>query len=317
MSSNDFNLLGHKIEKGKGAILEFEVAKLHTRNSLKTTIIVERAKQDGPTVLLMGGIHGDEVNGVAILRDIIRKKYNIPNRGTIICIPVFNVFGYLFMSREFPDGRDLNRMFPGSPNGSLASQFANKFTKEIAPIFDYVVDFHTGGAERDNFPNIRCVLSEKKAFELANIFGAPYIINSKYIPKSVRSIIHKLGKTILLFEGGKSLTIDESVINCGVEGAVNILKYLGLRDGEPKIVNKSVIIKRSKWLRAPHSGMLRRYVENGSWVKKKTILAEITDPYVEFQRKIVAPFDCYIFGLNTISTVNKGDALFHISVETL
>ena len=124
-----------------------DVAKLHTRNSLQIPVIVQRGKKDGPVLLLMGGVHGDETNGVAIVRDIMRKKYNIPDAGTIICIPVLNVIGYLNQDRKFPDGRDLNRMFPGTAKGSLAAQFAFKFTKEIAPLVDYVLDFHTGGAD--------------------------------------------------------------------------------------------------------------------------------------------------------------------------
>lgn len=316
MSNDDFLILGRKIKKGEGAILELEVAKLHTRNSIKITIIVERAKLDGPTLLLMGGVHGDEINGVAIVRDIIRKKYNKPKRGTIICIPVFNVFGYLNLSREFPDGRDLNRMFPGSANGSLASQFANKFTREIAPLVDYVLDFHTGGAERENFPNVRCVLQEEKAIELANVFGAPFIVNSKYIAKSIRETIHKMGKTILLFEGGKSKNLDEFVIDTGIQGTLNIMNYLGLREGKISSENESVIIQKSKWIRAPYSGMFQSRVKNGSKVIQKTILGKITDPYGEFKRYVVAPFDCYIFGMNTAPIVNKGDALFHVSMET-
>lgn len=316
MFKDDFIILDRNVKKGEKAILELEVAKLHTRNSLKITIIVERAKIDGPTILLLGGVHGDETNGVAIVRDIIRKKYNKPERGTIICIPVFNVFGYLNQSREFPDGRDLNRMFPGSAKGSLASQFAYQFTKEITPLVDYVLDFHTGGAERENYPNVRCVLKEEKAFELAKVFNAPFIVHSNYIPKSIRETIHKKGKTILLFEGGKSKNIDESVINYGVEGTLNILKYLGIREGEANQKNQTTIIKKSKWLRAPFSGMIRLHVKNGSWVTKKTILASITDPYGEFEKKVFAPFDCFIFSVNTAPIINKGDALFHVSLET-
>lgn len=315
MSKDDFLILGRNIKKGEKAILELEVAKLHTRNSIKITIIVERAKLDGPTILLMGGVHGDETNGVAIVRDIIRKKYNKPKRGTIICIPVFNVFGYLNQSREFPDGRDLNRMFPGSASGSLASQFAYQFTKEIAPLVDYVLDFHTGGSDRENFPNVRCVLQEEKAYELAKVFDVPFIVHSDYIPKTIREAIHKMGKTILLFEGGKSKNLDETVINYGVEGANNVLKYLGCRDGDLNLNNKSVIIEKAKWLRAPYSGMLRTHVKNGSWVTKKTILASITDPFGEFEKKVITPFDCFIFGVNTAPIVNKGDALFHVSSE--
>ena len=134
MSKQDFTILGKNVLPGKTVILEIEVAKLHTRNTMNIPVIVSRGKKPGPTILLLGGVHGDEVNGVAIVRKLIKLKLNRPVAGTIICIPVFNVFGFLNLSREFPDGRDLNRMFPGSASGSLASQFAYKFTKEIAPL---------------------------------------------------------------------------------------------------------------------------------------------------------------------------------------
>ena len=317
MSNSKFEILGKEIKKGERTFLELEVAKLHTRNSMKITIIVERAKLDGPTLLLMGGVHGDEINGVAIVRDIIRKKLNKPKCGTIICIPVFNVFGYLNQERKFPDGRDLNRMFPGSINGSLASQFAYQFTKEIAPLVDYVIDFHTGGSERWNYPNVRCVFNQEKSFDLAKVFGSPFILNSNYIAKSVRDTINKLGKTILLYEGGKSSDLDDKVIDFGVEGALNVMKYLGMHDGEISKKNTPVLIEKSKWLRAPFSGMFQLLIENGTWVSAKTLLAKITDPYGDFEKKVYAPFDCYIFSVNTAPIVNKGDAIFHISIETI
>ncbi|PKQ64002.1 succinylglutamate desuccinylase [Labilibaculum filiforme] len=313
--TNKYTILGKEIKKGERAFLELEVAKLHTRNTIKVPVIVERAKKDGPTLLLMGGVHGDEVNGVAIVRDIIRKKYNKPKTGMIICIPVFNVFGFLNLRREFPDGRDLNRMFPGFLNGSLASQFAYRFTKEIAPKVDYVIDFHSGGADRSNFPQIRCVIKEKKSLKLAQIFNAPFILNSEYISKSVRDTIHNLGKTILLFEGGKSNDLDKDVINCGVEGALNVMRYLGLQNEEPELKNNPVVIPKAQWVRASNSGMFQLRVTNGSWVLKKQILGEITDPYGGYEKKVFAPFDCYVFCVNTAPIVHKGDALFHISLE--
>ena len=317
MSDNKFVILGQEIKKGESATIEVEVAKLHTRNSLKIPIIVERGKEDGPVLLLMGGVHGDEMNGVAIVRDIIRKKYNKPKKGTIICIPVFNVFGYLNQDRKFPDGRDLNRMFPGSANGSLASQFAHKFKKEIAPLVDYVLDFHTGGAGRENFPNVRCLLQQAKPLEMAKVFGAPFIVNSKYIPKSIRQTIDKMGKTILLFEGDKSLNLDPFVIKCGVDGALNIMRFLNMQEGEIIAKPDLVIIKKSKWIRAPHSGLFQSLVQNGTKVEKKTIIGKISDPYGSFEKNILAPFDCYIFGLNTAPIVYKGDAIFHVSIETI
>lgn len=316
MLNDKFTILGKEIKRGERAFLELEVAKLHTRNSIRVPVIVERAKKEGPTLLLMSGVHGDEVNGIAIVRNIIRKKYNKPKSGMIICIPVFNVFGFLNLRREFPDGRDLNRMFPGYLNGSLASQFAYRFTKEIAPKVDYVIDFHSGGADRSNFPQIRCVTKEEESLQLARIFNAPFILNSEYISKSVRDTIRNLGKTILLFEGGKSNDLDEEVISCGVEGAVNVMKYLGLQDGDLELKQTPVVIPRAQWLRAPNSGMFQLRVTNGSWVVKKQILGEITDPYGDYEKKVFAPFDCYVFCVNTAPMVHKGDALFHVSLET-
>ncbi|MGB0521520.1 MAG: succinylglutamate desuccinylase/aspartoacylase family protein [Flammeovirgaceae bacterium] len=311
-SKRQITILGHEIERGKEQVIEMEVAKLHNGNNLKIPVIINSALEDGPTLLLMGGVHGDEINGVAIVRDIIRQGYNKPKKGTIICIPVFNAFGYLNLKREFPDGRDLNRVFPGSSKGSLASQFAYKFTHEIAPFVDYVLDFHTGGAERSNYPNIRCVLNDEEQMKLAKIFGAPFIVHSSYIPKSIRYTLNKMGKTILLFEGGKSFELDDEVIAAGVAGSLNLMRYLGLQNGSLIHNYETVVINKSKWIRAPYSGMFQYKVKNGTRVPKKTLLGIITDPYGEFCKSVFAPFDCYVFGVNTSPIVHKGDALFHV-----
>lgn len=318
MSDKKFIILGQEVEKGKSAVLEIEVAKLHTRNSLSMPVLVERSKKDGPVLLLMGGVHGDESNGVAIIRDIIRKKLHKPICGTIICIPVFNVFGYLNQQREFPDGRDLNRMFPGSAKGSLASQFAHKFTQEIAPLVDYVLDFHTGGSSRYNYPNIRCIFKNQDTVDLAKAFGSPFILNSENISKSIRDLINKLGKTMILFEGGKSLELDPFVIESGVQGALNVMKYLKMQEGDIEVNQEAlpVVINKSKWVRAPYSGLFESLVKNGSKVKRRQLIGRISDPFGEFEKKVLAPFDCHIFGLNTAAIVNKGDALFHVSTET-
>ncbi|MFT4754245.1 MAG: putative deacylase [Salibacteraceae bacterium] len=316
MSNAKFVLLGKEIKKGESTVLEINVAKLHTRNSLSMPVIVDRSTLDGPILLLLGGVHGDETNGVGILRDIIRKGYHKPKRGTIICIPVFNVFGYLNQQREFPDGRDLNRMFPGSASGSLASQFAYKFSKEIAPFVDYVLDFHTGGAGRENYPNVRCVFKEEETLQLAKVFGAPFIVNSKYIGKSIREVFKKLGKPILLFEGGKSLELDQKVIDCGVEGALNIMKHLKIQDGDLVKNGNPVFVNKSKWVRAPYSGLFQHSVSNGSFVKRRQLIGNISDPYGSFEKKVLAPNDGYVFGLNTAPIVYQGDAIFHLSLET-
>ena len=315
MSNKPFIFLGKEIPEGKRTVLDLKVAKLHTRTTVNVPIIIERSNSPGPVVLLLAGIHGDETNGVGIIREIINLKLNIPKNGTIICIPVFNIFGYLIQTREFPDGRDLNRMFPGTINGSLASQFAYQFTKEIAPLVDYVIDFHTGGGERDNIAQIRCNENDDKALELAKVFNPPMIVFSNNISKSLRDTLYKMGKTVLLFEGGKSKELNPTIINEGVNGTRNVLIRLGLIEGKLTVRGTPVYINKAKWLRASDSGMFKIMVKNGSFIKKKEVLGIIQDPFGEFKKKIYAPFNGFIFCINKTPIVNKGDALFHMSME--
>lgn len=309
-------ILGEKIKRKSSHYLHMDLARLHTRDTLKVPVIIERSKKDGPIVLLIAGVHGDELNGIEIIRQIISKKLNKPKKGTIICIPVLNIFGFINQSREFPDGRDMNRVFPGAANGSLASQFAYNLRTKIAPYVDYVLDFHTGGADRVNIPQIRCSFKNQKNAELAKIFGTKFIINSKVIPKSLRATLDKMNIPTLLFEGGKTSCFEDYVIKEGVRGTVRVLNYLGLTDNSISEPNKSVIITSSKWLRATYSGMLHvkiNFRESDKKVGKNTLLAVITDPFGKFKRKIKAPYDCHIFCINTAPIVNKGDALFHIT----
>lgn len=317
MSKKDvLEILGEKIPLGKSATVTFEVAKLHTRNTLDVPIIIERSKKPGPTVLITAGIHGDEINGVEIVRQIIAKGINKPKTGTTICVPVINVFGFLNMDRLFPDGRDLNRVFPGSTNGSLASRVANFVMTEIVPHADFVIDFHTGGADRFNAAQIRIIRDEPMLSELAHIFGAPFIFYSKNLNKSFRNSCYKLGVPMLLFEGGKSFNIHTTITNTGVNGAKRILHHLGMLKPKFKVSKpkaKAVIIEDSKWLRAKFSGMFKATVAINTYVEKDQVLGNITDPYGSFNHFVKAPNDGYIFNVNESPIIYQGDAIFHIT----
>jgi predicted deacylase len=312
-------ILGKEILPGKGAQLNLDVAKLHTTTPILVPVIIERAKVDGPTVLLMAGMHGDEINGVEIIRRVIRKGFNKPQIGTIICLPVFNIFGFLNLKRELPDGRDLNRSFPGSESGSLASQFAFHFMKEIAPHVDYVIDFHTGSAQRNNFPQIRCVLDNQESVELAKIFNPPYILNSSYISKTIRESISKLDKKMLLFEGGKTNSIEEFIVEEGLNGVKRFLSHMGMRTFKIDISKDRtpVILGESRWMRSPNSGMFQAVVTNGARVVKGEVIGIVTDPYGKIERKVKAHSDGYIICLNESPVVYKGDAIFHIGKEVI
>ena len=229
------HILGEDIAAGESREINFHVAKLHSRTRVEVPVIINRSKKPGPVVLFVAGIHGDEVNGVEIVRQLIAKGINKPKKGTIICIPVLNIFGFLNKSRELPDGRDLNRVFPGSKTGSLASQVAHKLMGEIIPQVDFIVDHHTGGAGRFNAPQIRIDKGSSKLKKWAKAYGAPFVVYSKKIPKSLRSACDKINIPMLLFEGGKSYHIDRLVTNSGVNGAKRILDHMGMLSSKFKV----------------------------------------------------------------------------------
>lgn len=309
-------ILNETIAPGESKEVSFDVANLHTSTPVNLPVIVERSKKEGPTVLFTAGIHGDEVNGVEIVRQILAKGINKPKRGTIICMPVINIFGFINLTREFPDGRDLNRVFPGSSKGSLASRVAYKLINDVIPHVDYILDFHTGGSGRFNAPQVRIIEHDENLKQLAKTFGAPFVLYSKNLTKSFRTACHKLNKPILLFEGGKSFHIDDVVTNSGVNGAKRVLKHLGMLNSNFKAStpkNNCVLIKESKWVRAKYSGMFKPVVKINSKVEKGDLLGNITDPYGKLNYFVKSPNSGYIINVNEAPIVYQGDALFHIS----
>lgn len=313
-------IFGESILPGESKTINVEIARLHTTTKLNIPVIVRRSKVEGPVVLFSAGIHGDEINGVEIVRQIISKRINRPQRGTIICIPVINMYGFVNKAREFPDGRDLNRVFPGSKKGSLASRFAYHIVNDVLPIVDYAVDFHAGGASRFNAPQIRLSENNMDLKVLADVFSAPFTLYSKNISGSFRSISEKLKVKMLLFEGGKSLDINHDIANIGIDGVKRLLSHLRMLDAGHFVEvpeKPSIYIEKSVWLRAKCSGLLHDYDTIGKFVKKGTILAIITDPFGKFERKVKAPHDGYIINANHSPIVYEGDAIYHMSKTNL
>ena len=317
-SLQPITIFGESILPGENKTINVEMARLHTTTKLDIPIIVRRSKIDGPVVLFSAGIHGDEINGIEIVRQLISKKINKPKRGTIICIPIINMYGFVNRSREFPDGRDLNRSFPGSKKGSLASRFAFHILNEVIPEVHYAIDFHAGGASRFNAPQIRLAENDPELKLLADTFNAPFTLYSKNIGGSFRNSSSKMNVKMLLFEGGKSLDINKDVAKVGINGVKRVLAHLDMLDPKHAIEipeNKTIYIEKSNWVRAKCSGMLHDYNTIGTFVKKGTILATITDPFGKFERKIKAPNDGYVINSNQSPIVYEGDAIFHLSTS--
>lgn len=311
-------ILNQKIGYGK-TVINLDIAKLHTGTPLDVPVLIQRSRKPGPTLLLTAGIHGNELNGVEIVRQLIQKKYNVPEKGTIICIPVVNVFGFINQERKFPDGRDLNRVFPGGKNGPLASRFAYAIMNEIIPHIDYCIDYHTGGDQRFNYSQIRIDSSDAETLELAKVFGSKFIINSPILEKSFRKSVTVLGKKVLLFEGGKSLDLDRIVTQRAIEGTLQVLHHLGFRSDKDELAFvpsvKQHFVTKSSWVRSPKSGMYRSFTSLGSKVEKNQLLGSVSDPFGGKEKPIKAPSEGYIICQNHAPIVNQGDALFHITTE--
>ena len=313
----EITIFNETILPGKSKTINMQIGKLHTMTDLHIPIIVERSKKDGPVVLFSAGLHGDEINGTEIVREIIINKINKPKRGTIICIPVINIFGFVNQTREFPDGRDLNRIFPGSKTGSLASQFAYYILKEIIPHIDYAIDFHAGGAQRFNAPQIRIVPNNAELKTLSDVFGAPFTLYSNNISGSFRSSCDKMNVKMLLFEGGKSVDINNGVTKEAVEGTKRFLTHFDMLKNKHEISkpHQTIYIETSDWIRANFSGMFHGLKQIGSYVTKGELLATISDPFGKVNHKLKAPHAGYLINVNDAPIVYQGDAVFHISTK--
>lgn len=311
-------ILKENIPPGSRKILNLDIARLHTYTKLEVPVIVDRASNDGPCLLLLSGIHGNELNGVEIVRELLSGKFTKPHFGMVISIPTVNIFGFINQTREFPDGKDLNRAFPGSPKGSLASIFAHHLMSEIIPQVNYCVDFHTGGARRFNSSQIRISRGDEELVTLAKVFNPRYIISAGEREKSFREAATKAGKKVLLFEGGKSHDFNQRITMRGVTGTMRLMQHLGMRDFSAELAGKEypppIVIKESMWVRARQGGLFRFYVKDGTKVEKGQVVGTISDPYGKYEFRVKAPQSGYIIGLNHAPVVYKGDALMHLGV---
>ncbi len=305
-------IAGQEIKPGESKRINVNIAKLPSGTLIDIPIFIHQSKKPGPVLLLIAGMHGDEINGVEIMRRIIAEKQYVVNRGSVICIPIINIYGFINFSRDVPDGKDINRSFPGSKTGSLASQVAHFLMEEIIPHIDYGIDFHTGGARINNYPQIRVKLEDRVNRELAEAFATNYIIDSPFRDKSLRKEAFKLDKRIIVYEAGESLRLRKNAIDEGINGMLRVMKYLEMIPGSAVSTPTSTIIHQSTWIRARSAGVHVAYARNGSPVQKQQVLGVVSDPYGDYETKMKSPVQGYIIGVNNNPVINRGDALFHI-----
>ena len=309
-----FHIQGQTIRAGEHAQVVLNIYKLPTHTLIEIPVFIFNGEEDGPTILFLAGMHGDEINGIEVVRRLIqRKDVQRPKRGCVVAIPVINIISFLAGTRDLPDGRDLNRCFPGSRNGSLGSRIAHDLMETIIPEIDFGFDFHTGGAKISNFPQIRCVFDDPKNLSLGKIFGPPMVINAPFREHTLRKEASLAGKQILVFEGGESHRFDYESVEEGMAGCLRTLSHFGMIKTKTA-KQKTVLLKKSTWVRAKSSGLFHTTKKSGGAVSKGDVIGMICDPYGEVEHELHSPVDGFIVGVNNQPVVNQGDALIHIGV---
>jgi predicted deacylase len=308
-------IAGQEILPGEFKEIDINIARLPSHTVIDTPIYVSRGEEEGPVLALTAGMHGDEINGMEIVRRMLDSGLHKPKRGVTICMPIVNMYGFLNYSRDVPDGKDINRSFPGNKSGSLASRVAYHLMHDVIPLIDIGIDFHTGGAMRANYPQVRAVLRHETNLKLAEAFHAPFTIDAPYRPNSFRKEAARRGKYIIVYEGGESLRFDQQAIEIGIAGTLRVMKHLNMIDVAPEPADENRIVWNTSWIRAHHAGLFQPNVKCGQLVHKGEWVGTITDPFGEFKEEVMAPETAFVIGLNNIPVINAGDALMHLGMD--
>ena len=309
---------GMAVAPGERRLIDLPVSKLSNHAPVTLPVHVLHGAQSGPTMFVSAAIHGDELNGVEIIRRLLRTLDPQSINGTLLCVPVVNVFGFISRSRYLPDRRDLNRSFPGSASGSLAARLAHLFLTEIVKRSQIGIDLHTAAIHRINLPQIRCVFRKRpRVLELARAFGAEVMLENAERPGSLREAARAVGVDVLSYEGGEGLRFDEFAIRAGVDGITGVMYKMEMldlaEDVDPVPVRQApVLINASSWLRAPEGGVFRTTKRIGDCVNLGEIVGHVANPFEDAAVEVRSPHRGIIIGRTTLPIVNMGDALMNI-----
>jgi len=305
---------GVSVPAGKRIKIEIPVTRLPTGTPLSLPVAVVRGRHPGPCLWLSAAIHGDELNGVEIIRRVLRSLKTAHLHGTLLAVPVVNIFGLIEQSRYLPDRRDLNRSFPGSPRGSLAARLAAIFMQEVVSHCTHGIDLHTAAIHRTNFPQIRANLEDYTTYQFAKAFGAPIVIHAGVRDGSLRESAAKRQIPTLLYEGGEALRFSEDAIQVGVDGIRRVLAYLDMYTIDaPTQVPLSVESRETRWVRASRGGFWHRKAQLGQHIDRRETLGFVTDAFGDKPTEVRSPVAGWIVGYNQNPLIHQGDALVHIA----
>lgn len=303
---------GERIEPGQSRHLKLSVGESYSGGTVTIPVHVKRGIEEGPVVFITAAMHGDELNGTGAIRELLLDPAFRLTRGALIMVPVANVLGFERHSRYLPDRRDLNRCFPGSPNGSLASRLAHVFFHEIVERSDFGIDLHTAAVRRTNFPNVRGDLSHVGVRRIVEAFGAEFTLDSVGPKGAVRREATAQGCPTIVFEAGEVWKVEPSIAAYTVSGIRNVLGGLGMIDAEPIAPAYRITITQTKWIRAERGGFLKFHVRPGDMVEKGAAIASNTNLMGEMQNTLTAPFTGVIIGMTTLPAVAPGEPVCNL-----
>ncbi|MEX2647747.1 MAG: succinylglutamate desuccinylase/aspartoacylase family protein [Alphaproteobacteria bacterium] len=304
---------GQAVAPGSRATIDLPISNLSNHTPMTMPVQIVHGHRPGPRLFISGALHGDEINGVEIIRRLLQRPELGTIAGTLVAIPIVNVFGFLANSRYLPDRRDLNRSFPGSAGGSLAGRLAHVFLSEILGRCSHGIDLHTAAIHRDNYPQVRANLDDPETLRLACAFGVEVVINAGEREGSLREQAAKRGIPVLVYEAGEALRFQDTAIRAGLEGVLGVMRALAMLPADPGAPARDPIVARSStWVRAATGGILRSEVPLGRHVERGTRLGVISDPFGEREVEVLARTSGLVIGCTHLPVVNAGDALFHI-----
>lgn len=316
IQNKPFKMAGKEISPGQRLQFDIPAAALYTHTPLDLTVEIIHGKQPGPVLLICAGIHGDELNGIEIIRRLRTLKTLKSLKGTLVLVPVVNLHGFIHQSRYLPDRRDLNRCFPGSESGSLGSRIAHLFFTEVVARCTHVIDLHTAAIHRDNLPQIRAALDNPEVKKMALDFSIPVIINAGLIEGTLRAEAGERGIPVLTYEAGEALRLSEGSIVTGIRGITNAMRGLSMLPARRNraAVTEPNIARSSKWFRASGDGMFRPLVKLGDRVNADDLLGIISSPFSSAEVGVSSTVDGIVIGMNNLPLVYEGEALFHIAL---
>ena len=305
---------GTDIPRGTRTTVRLPIAPLYTLAAMSMPVHVVRGRRGGPRLFISAAIHGDEILGVEIIRRLLGLKMLSRLRGTLIAVPVVNVYGYTARSRYLPDRRDLNRSFPGSASGSMASRLAHLFMEEVVAHCTHGIDLHTGAVDRTNLPHVRVSLDRPEAVDLARRFRVPLILHANLRDGSLRQTVLERGVPVLLYEAGEALRLDERSVRVGLRGVVSVMRGLGmLPRTAPTRVTAPLIARSSGWTRAEESGTLQLTRDVGDLVKAGETIGTLTAPLGDVSVPVVSRDGGLIIGKTQLPLVYEGEAIVHVA----